>query len=154
MTMRVLALAVFFLGLCIGPAAAQRIQIPGSEPTPGTPSAPGESPSVWGALAFTADGSFATAWKMPSKAEAEAKVATECARFGRGRCEVIAFPGHLCAALASFAGTQGSRRWRLAFTGAGQTSPEAQQSALERCNSDRRTRRRCQLRIVVCGDGR
>src|SRR5947209_20255467 len=57
----------------------------------------GESvePTVWGALAFTADGSYATAWKAPSKAEAEADVAKRCARLGRGACEVVSFRGEL-----------------------------------------------------------
>src|SRR5689334_12889504 len=33
----------------------------------------------FGALAFTADGSFASAWKFASKSEVEAKVLGECA---------------------------------------------------------------------------
>jgi hypothetical protein len=105
---------------------------------------------VWGAIAFTSDGSYATAWKVATKAEAEADVAKRCARMGRGACEVVSFPGELCVALANFRGG----RYRAAYTGGGQTSPEAQKSATERCNDDRRTGGRCQLRTVVCGDGR
>ena len=91
---------------------------------------------------------------MPSKAEAEAKVAVECSKFGRGKCEVVSFPGELCVGLAHFSGTSGRRRWQLSFTAGGPTTPDAQKAALERCNSDQRTNKRCQLRIVVCGDGR
>ncbi len=120
---------------------------------PGAP-APQAAPAYWGAIAFTADGSYATAWKQPSKAEAEADVAKRCAKFGRGACEVAAFPGQMCAALATYIGSHSRRRYRLSFTAGGLTSPEAQQKALQRCNDDSRTRGRCQLRTVVCGDGR
>jgi len=127
--------------------------------TPSVPSTPSGSttpvkPDYWGAIAFTADGSFSTAWKQPSKAEAEADVAKRCAKFGRGSCEVIGFRGELCAALATYAGAHSGRRYKLSYTGGGLTSPEAQKKALQRCNDDRRTRGHCQLRTVVCGDGR
>jgi hypothetical protein len=46
------------------------------------------------------------------------------------------------------------RRWQLSYTAGGSTHPEAQRAALDRCNSDRNTRKRCQLKTVVCGDGR
>jgi len=65
-------------------------------------------------------------------------------------CETVSFPGELCVALANYRGGG----YRAAYTGGGQTSPEAQQTAIDRCNADRRTRARCQLRTVVCGDGR
>jgi hypothetical protein len=120
-------------------------------PAPGAPGPGGPgSTVVWGAIAFTADGSFATAWRQPSKSEAEADVSKRCARMGRGACEVISFPGNLCGALYNFR----SGRYRAAYTGGGNTSPEAQQSAKDRCNNDRRSRGNCQLRTVVCGDGR
>ena len=155
---RVWGLAVMAWALS-APLAGAQIQLPSQQQ--GTPSPPrsggiqlpgaqGGGAKLWGAIAFTSDGSFSSAWKYASKPEAEAYVATNCARFGRGACEIIAFPGELCAALASFRG----RRWKLAFTGGGRTASEAQRTALDRCNSDRRTSRRCQLRTVVCGDGR
>jgi hypothetical protein len=69
---------------------------------------------------------------------------------GRGACEVVSFPGNLCAALYNFR----AGRYRAAFTGGGDTSPAAQEAAKDRCNNDRRSRGNCQLRAVVCGDGR
>jgi hypothetical protein len=111
-------------------------------------------PPYWGAIGFTADGSWATAWRASSKAEAEAKVALDCAKFGRGKCEVESFPGTLCVGLASYQGTHSRTRYKLAFTAGGTTTPEAQKAAVDRCNADQRTRRNCQLRTVVCGDGR
>ena len=41
---------------------------------------------TWGAIGFTADGSYSTTWKMPSQAEAEARVANGCAEVGHGGC--------------------------------------------------------------------
>jgi len=112
------------------------------------------APQYYGAIAFTADGSYSTAWKQSSKAEAEADVAKRCAKFGRGACEVVGFGGSICAALATYIGAHSGRRYKLSFTGGGTTSPEAQRAAMDRCNADKRTRQRCQLRTVVCGDGR
>ena len=108
------------------------------------------SDTSWGAMAFTADGSYATIWKMASQAEAEADVAKRCAGFGRGRCDVFSFSGQECVGLAAFE----RRRIRLAYTAGGSTFPEAQRNALDRCNSDGRTRGRCEFRTAVCADGR
>jgi TPR repeat protein len=108
----------------------------------------------WGALAFTADGSFSTAWKVASRADAEADVAKRCAEFGRGGCRVVSFSGQECLSLATFIGSYARRRWELSFTAPGTTYPEAQNAALGRCNSDERTRSRCQSRTTACADGR
>ena len=108
----------------------------------------------WGAIAFTADGSFSTTWKMASQPEAEAKVLRQCARFGRGGCEVVSFSGQECAALATFIGPYRRRRWSLSYTAGGMTYPAAQSAAMDRCNSDERTQGHCQSRTTACADGR
>jgi hypothetical protein len=108
----------------------------------------------WGAIGFTADGSYSSIWKMPSKAEAEAEVAKKCAAFGRGGCQVASFSGKECVALATFIGSYGRRRWNLSFTAGGESYPEAQNAAMTRCNSDERSRGRCQPRMAACADGR
>lgn len=112
------------------------------------------SAAFWGAIAFTADGSYSTTWKMASQPEAEAKVLRQCARFGRGGCEVVSFSGQECAALATFIGPYRRKRWSLSFTAGGMTYPAAQNAAMERCNSDERTQGRCQPRTTACADGR
>ncbi|TAK48428.1 MAG: DUF4189 domain-containing protein [Xanthobacteraceae bacterium] len=131
--------------------ATQSLQTPATQ---SAPAAQGNKPQYWGAIGFTSDGSYATAWKQPSKAEAEADVAKRCAKMGRGECEVIGFRGELCVGLATYIGSHSGRRYKLSFSGGGLTSPDAQQTALNRCNEDKRTRGRCQLRTVACGDGR
>jgi hypothetical protein len=124
-------------------------------PASGTPTAPSSGKSdLWGALAFTADGSWATAWTKPSKADAEGNVAVACAKFGRGECKIISFDGDYCAALATYIGSHSRRRYKLSFSGGGRSVHEAQNAAMEYCNKDSRTRGRCQLRTTVCGDGR
>jgi hypothetical protein len=137
--------------LILMPAAGLKAQ-------PGAPPVAPQSPAPWvepllefGAIAFTADGSFASAWKLPSKAEAEAKVGADCETFKRGRCEIVSFRAELCAAIASF--RIGKER-KVTYAGGGLTPADAQKSALERCNGDSRARRSCELRTVVCGDGR
>ena len=140
--------------------AAALILVPaaGLEAQPGAPPAAPQSPAPWvapslefGAIAFTADGSFASVWKLPSKAEAEAKVAVDCATFKRGQCEIVSFRAELCAAIASF---QIGKERKVTYAGGGLTPADAQRSALERCNGDKRARGSCGLRTVVCGDGR
>jgi len=138
---------------------------------PSTPSAPPPRPDTvppslapnqpstssdlsWGAIGFTADGSYSTTWKMDSRAEAEAKVAKKCAEFGRGGCEIATFSGQECVALATFIGSYKRRRWNLSFTAGGNTYPEAQSAAMGRCNSDERSQGRCQPRTAACADGR
>jgi Domain of unknown function (DUF4189) len=117
---------------------------------------PNQNPGAasWGALAFTADGSYSSTWKMPSQPEAEAKVLRQCARFGRGGCEVVSFSGQQCVALATFIGSYRRRRWNLSFTAGGMTYPTAQGAAMDRCNSDERTQGHCQPRTAACADGR
>jgi hypothetical protein len=119
---------------------------------PSSPSTP--SDMSWGAIAFTADGSYSSTWKMGSQPEAEAKVLRECARFGRGGCEVVTFSGQECVALSTFIGNYRRRRWNLSFTAGGSTYPDAQNAAMYRCNSDERTQGHCQPRTAACADGR
>ena len=121
---------------------------------PSPPSASSPSDMSWGAIAFTADGSYSSTWKMPSQPEAEAKVLRECARFGRGGCEVVTFSGQECVALSTFMGNYRRRRWNLSFTAGGNTYPDAQNAAMYRCNSDERTQGHCQPRTAACADGR
>lgn len=129
--------------------------IPPRAPDPAPPQPPTSTETIpWGAIGFTADGSYSTVWLVESKAEAEARVARKCASYGRGACEVIAVSGRECVALAIFSGSYRGRRWLLSFTAGGMTYPEAQAAAIGRCNADERTRGRCQPRTAACADGR
>jgi hypothetical protein len=126
-------------------------------PAPGPSFGPSQDPTTelaWGAIGFTADGSYSSTWKMASKPEAEAKVAKKCAEFGHGGCQVVSFSGQICVALATFIGSYKRRRWNLSFTAGGETYPEAQDAAMARCNSDERAQGRCQFRAAACADGR
>ncbi|MGD9846786.1 MAG: DUF4189 domain-containing protein [Variibacter sp.] len=137
--------------------AAAQTAPPKPEAAPATaaaPAAPPAKPIYWGAIAFTADGSFATIWKKDTEGDAKGDVAVRCAKFGRGSCETGAFSGDLCVGLATYMGNHRGRRWKLSYTSGSNSSAEAQQKALARCNEDKRTRGRCQLRTVVCADGR
>ncbi len=128
---------------------------PSLAPAPVQPTQPSTSnEGVWGAIGFTADGSYSSTWRMPSQAEAEAKVAKGCAQFGRGGCQVVSFSGQECVALATFIGSYRRRRWNLSFTAGGVTYPEAQNAAMGRCNADERSQGRCQPRTAACADGR
>ena len=109
-----------------------------------------EVPIRYGAIAFTADGSFATAWKYRSKAAAQAKVAATCAHLKRGVCQVVSFGAKVCAAIASFE----LKERKVTYSGGALAPGDAQQAALRRCKEDGRSGGRCELRAVVCADGR
>jgi hypothetical protein len=125
---------------------------PQAQPEQSQPESSSAGP--WGAIGFTADGSYWSAWKMSSQAEAEALVAKKCSALGHGGCQVATFSGQQCGALATFVGSYGRRRWQLSYTAGGDTYPEAQSAAMARCNADERTRGNCQSRNVTCADGR
>jgi hypothetical protein len=141
------------------PAPTPRPSSPRLDYIPTLPDNPNRPPSqtpnpadgeLWASIGFTADGSYYSAWKYASKAEAEAQVAKKCAAYGRGACEVSSVSGRECIALSAFSG----RGWKLSFTAKGSTFPEAQTNALNYCNSDKRTGGRCTFRTAVCADGR
>jgi hypothetical protein len=142
--------------LMLGAAALAQPTMPGSGGgggggAPGGGGGGGGGSQYWGAVSFTASGSYSTTWRQPSKEVAEAKVATECAAFGRGACRTIGFPGELCVALVTYRGG----RLRATFSGGGATYPDAQKRAMEQCENDPQTRRnRCTPLTAMCGDGR
>lgn len=115
------------------------------------PSASGSSPSVYGAIAFTPDGSFFSVWKIGSRLEAEEKVRTECTALKRGACEAVSFRGEICTSIAT---GEIAKERKITYAGGGLAPGAAEKVALGRCNSDRRARGTCQLRTTVCGDGR
>jgi hypothetical protein len=123
---------------------APTLSVPQTEPA-------ASNASEFGAIAFTADGSFFAVWKITSELEAEEKVRDECASFGRGPCEAFSFRGEVCAAIAS---ATVSKKRRITYSGGGLSPGDAERQALKRCNADRRARGTCQLRTTVCGDGR
>lgn len=105
----------------------------------------------YGAIAFTADGSYSAVWKRRTKSEAEAQARADCTKLKRGECQVVGFRQELCAAIATF---RTSKDLKVTYAGGGVTKADAKRAALERCNADDRARRTCQVRTVVCGDGR
>ena len=105
----------------------------------------------FGALAFTADGSFASVWQVASRAEAEARVRDDCLRYERGACEVVSFGATVCAAIAT---AQIAEDRKITYSGGGLSRDEAEETALKRCKRDKRSKETCELRTVVCGDGR
>jgi Domain of unknown function (DUF4189) len=136
------------------PRLPQADYVPPSQ-LPSQPTQPDTSADLWwGAIGFTADGSYSTTWKVASQAEAEAKVAKKCAEYGHGACKVVSFSGGECVGLATFVGSYKRRRWLLSFTAGGNTYPEATNAALNSCNSDERSQGHCTYRVAACADGR
>jgi hypothetical protein len=135
-------------GLHADPAGPQTPPPPPSLSAP--PSIPPD-PAQFGAIGFTADGSFASAWKYASKSAVEARVLANCNKLGRGKCAVVSFREELCAAIATGHNAAGRN---ITLTGGGLTPADAKRSASERCTKDERTRGPCELRTVICGDGR
>jgi hypothetical protein len=140
-----MALAIALLLLPAAGGLAQPLEQQAAPPPPQ------EAPPEYGAIAFTADGSYSATWRRPTKAAAENKVRGECTKFGRGDCKVVSFRQELCAAIASF---RTAKELKVTYAGGGVTRADAERAAMERCNRDGRARGRCQMRTVACGDGR
>jgi hypothetical protein len=140
-------LAISPFGLC--GVRAEEVKAEPAAPAAGKEQA-AEDSALHGALAFTADGSFSSVWKLASKDAAEAKVKSECAAFARGNCEIIPLPGELCAAIATFH----RGKIKATFSGAALSPEDARRIAMQRCAGDARSGGKCQLRTAVCGDGR
>lgn len=140
------SLLAALLALATAAAGVAAQERPAQSPAPWV-----EAPVRFGALAFTADGSFSRAWKYRSKAAARAKVSADCARLRRGPCQVLSFGAQVCAAIASF---EFGKERKVTYSGGGLSPQAAQQAALKRCKEDGRSDGRCELRTVVCGDGR
>jgi len=128
-------------------ATAQQPDPPRLSVTP----APDSGTAVYGAIAFTPDGSFFSVWKITSRLEAEDKVRAECAGLKRGSCEAVSFRGEICTSIAT---GELSKKRKITYAGGGLSPSDAERLALGRCNSDRRARGTCELRTTVCGDGR
>ena len=107
-----------------------------------------DTPQLFGAVAFTADGSFASAWKWSSKKAVEARVLSQCSKFKRGPCQVATVRNGLCASIANFSEGMAS----VTYAGAGITPEDARRVALRRCNGDSRSNRNCRIRTTVCSD--
>jgi hypothetical protein len=125
---------------------------PGVSPNQEPP--PNSGDTLWGAIAFTAGGAYSVVWRMTSQSDAEVKSLKQCSSFNQGGCEVTAFSGQECVALATFVGNYRRKRWLLSYTAGGMSSPEAQRAALDRCNADERTQGKCVFRTAACADWR
>lgn len=126
-------------------------QQPGEPGISISPPAAVANASVYGAIAFTPDGSFFSVWKIGSRIEAEEKVRTECLHLGRGSCEAVSFRGEICTSIAT---GEIAKKRKITYAGGSLTPGDAEKIALQRCNGDRRARGSCRLRTTVCGDGR
>ena len=120
-------------------------------PVAAEPAVDSSDPAQFGAIAFTADGSFASAWKYASKSEGRSPRARELQQAPPGKMRGRELPRG--AVRGACIGQNAAGRW-ITMTGGGLTPPDAKRSAIERCNKDGRTRGPCELRTVVCGDGR
>jgi hypothetical protein len=130
-------------------ATAQQPDQPQLSIAPAPPLA--DNSPVYGAIAFTPDGSFFSVWKIGSRLEAEDKVRTECTSLARGSCEAVSFRGEICTSIAT---GEIARKRKITYAGGGLNPSDAERLALSRCNGDRRARGTCKLRTTVCGDGR
>lgn len=148
------AVLLSIIAAALLPLPGFSVEVPAQEPDlPALSLAPMPAPqgSVYGAIAFTPDGSFFSVWKIGSRLEAEEKVRMECSALGRGSCEAVSFRGEICTSIAT---GEIRKQRKITYAGGGLDPSAAEKLALGRCNGDRRARGTCQLRTTVCGDGR
>lgn len=107
-------------------------------------------PSNWGAISAAVDGAWGATWNYNNRATAEREAKTECAKNTEHPCDVVAVHGNNCLALYHW---NGKERWGWAIR-TGASIDKAKLESLQHCRGNRSENVPCDLRTVVCANGR
>lgn len=112
-------------------------------------------PQIWGAVAYTANGTVGRAWNQPNRLEAEQVAIAECRkRAGRNaKCDTLAAADKACLAVATYRARSGETIYYGARVSLQPTLAQAISNALQQCQDAPRSRDTCANRISICADG-
>jgi hypothetical protein len=113
------------------------------------------TPTIWGALAYTARGASAVVWSRPSRREAISAALGDCqSRAGRGEvCKVITASEGACGALGFYMGNVRRTTYWGAFAVVRPTLGQATNQALITCREQAKRPDACGVRLTFCADG-
>lgn len=112
-------------------------------------------PQIWGAVAYTANGTVGRSWNQANRQEAEQVAIAECRkRAGRNaKCDTLAAADKACLAVATYRARTGETIYYGARVSLQPTLAQAISNALQQCQDAPRSRDTCANRISICADG-
>lgn len=112
-------------------------------------------PTIWGSLAYTANGTIGRAWNRSSRQEAEEAALAECRRrAGRNaECSTQSAADSACLAAATYRSTVGETVYFGARVSLKPRLQEAISGAMEQCQAAERSNGTCENRVSFCADG-
>jgi peptidoglycan hydrolase-like protein with peptidoglycan-binding domain len=113
------------------------------------------TPTVWGSLAYTANGTIGRAWNRPTRLDAEEAALAECRRrAGRNaECSTQSAADSACLAAATYRATIGETVYFGARVSLKPRLQEAIDGAMQQCQAAERSQGTCQSRVSFCADG-
>lgn len=113
-------------------------------------------PSVWGAVAFSWNGSSGAVWERPDRRAAEVDALKLCETSGGQRCQTFAAHTSFCAAVAQSPGQDPSQQTgTFVAAGASQaTAKAASDMILTECRARATNPETCTIRNTFCANGR
>jgi peptidoglycan hydrolase-like protein with peptidoglycan-binding domain len=112
-------------------------------------------PAVWGAVAYTANGTVGRSWNRASRLEAEQDAIGECQKRAgrRAKCDTLAAADAACLAVATYRARSGETIYYGARVSLQPTLAQAISNALQQCQDAPRSRDTCANRISICANG-
>lgn len=113
------------------------------------------TPTVWGSLAYTANGTIGRAWNRPTRQDAEDAALAECRRrAGRNAdCSTQSAADSACLAAATYRATIGETVYFGARVSLKPRLQEAIDGAMEQCQAAERSQGTCESRVSFCANG-
>lgn len=110
-------------------------------------------PVIWGALAYTAQGAFGTAWNKPTRQDAERDALLACRARGVQTCRVRAMAEKACGAIVLSAQQVGTKKHSTAFVSVRPTLAQAIDNARAECQRLSKQPEACSAPTTLCADG-
>lgn len=107
-------------------------------------------PTTWGAISAAVDGAWGGTWNYGDRKTAEREAKQECNKNTEHPCDVVAVHGNNCLALYHW---NGKERWGWAIR-TGASIDKAKLESLQHCRNNRTENVPCDLRTVICANGR
>ena len=111
-------------------------------------------PGIWGAIGYTGTGGHIGVTERPTRARAEEDAKAECQRKTFRTCYALTVAGNRCVALVQSIFNDGRERVVQSYTAFADDPTSVGQQALADCRAKSQIRSNCELRHIICADGR
>ncbi len=114
-----------------------------------------KAPAIWGAVAYTANGTLGRVWNRVSRQEAEESAKAECRRRAgrKAACDTLTASDSACLAVATYRSQTGGTVYYGARVALQPDLARAISNALQQCQEADRSRGTCVNRVAFCANG-